>query len=103
MVNKDGDRTLLLEVKNDTDKIVFFQTEKIKVNGMEIYDGRWSSDCITPYKRMIVSIELDQVLDEEEWEEKGIDEVETIGFSALAVEENGNLAASAKDLEISVK
>ena len=52
---------------------------------------------------MIVSIELDRVLDEEEWEEKGIDEVETIGFSALAVEENGNLAASAKDLEISVK
>ena len=36
MVNKDGDRNLMLEVKNATDRTVYFQTSELKANGIEI-------------------------------------------------------------------
>ncbi len=80
MVNKDGDRNLMLEVKNATDRTVYFQTSEFKANGIAIYDSTWSYDCITAGNRMIVSIRLEGLLDKEEWAEKGITELESIGM-----------------------
>ena len=106
MVNKDGDRNLMLEVKNATDRTVYFQTSELKANGIEIYDSRWSYDCITAGNRMIISIKLDNVLDEEEWAEKGITEIENVGMKIDVFDSasfNAYAVAEPMDITINLK
>ncbi len=102
MINRDGDRSLMLEVKNDTESQVYFTTSNITVNGTEIYDSRWSFDTINAGCRALVDIRLDNILDEEEWETYGIEEIETIGFTVTVKNTEGIVVSepSAISMEI---
>lgn len=103
MINKDGERTLLLEVENKTDQKVYFRTRDIKANDVMIYDACWNSSCITPGKKAIVDMNLDRIKDEDEWKETGITEVENIGFTIEVINEDYKNVADSKDVVIGVK
>ena len=103
MTNSSGKGSLLLEVKNATDKIVYFKKMELKVNDIVIYDTLWSSDCITPGNRMVIAIALDSVLDEGEWVEKGITDIETIGMKVEASDLESNVITEPAVISIPVK
>ena len=102
MTNTDGDRTLMLEVKNDNDFSVYLTTENIKVNDTTIYEDTWSYDSINPGCRALTDIRLDNILDEEEWEEYGISEIESISLTVTVKNEDGVVIAEPKELTIGV-
>ena len=102
MINRDGDRSLMLEVKNGTESQVYFTTSNITVNDTEIYDSRWSFDTINAGCRALVDIRLDNILDEEEWETYGIEEIETIGFTVTVKNTDGIVVSEPSAITIEV-
>ena len=102
MINEDGERTLVLETQNDNDFTVFFKTKYITVNGIEVYDYTWSSESVNGHCRTLSYINLDDILDEDEWVEYGIDQVETIGFTVDVSSEDSITVAESLDVVITV-
>jgi len=102
IVNKDGERTLMLELKNGSNQDVVVTLSDIKANGLLIYDYTWSRDVITSGKKMILSIAMDRVLDEDEWKEVGITELEKIGFAISVENEDGMVVAEPAELQVSI-
>lgn len=103
VVNKDGNRIIMLEVKNDTDSTISFVTSNISANGTNMYDGRWSYDVITPGNKMIIDIFLDRKFDESEWEAKGITEIENIGFDVEIRNVDGLVIADPASVVVNIK
>lgn len=102
MINQDGERSLMIEVKNRTESQVFFTTSNITVNDTEIYDSSWSFDTINARCRALVDIQLDNILDEDEWESYGIEEIETIGFTITVKNADGIVISEPKAIVIGV-
>ena len=102
MTNTDGDRTLMLEIQNDNNFSVHMTENDIKVNGTLIYEDAWSYVGINPSCRALEGICLDDILDEEEWEQYGIDKVETVSFTLKTVNEDGIVIAEPKEITIEI-
>ena len=102
-VNSSDERSLLLEVRNETDKTVYVQTSNIKANDIEIYDSDWSYDTITAGNTAIVNIGLDDILDAEEWTENGIDTIESISMTIGVENSDGMLITEKKEITIPLK
>lgn len=81
MTNGDGERVVFYELKNASENDISVKINDVKANNTTIYDGLWSADTIAAGASMVLAIELDDILEKEEWEEKGIDEVESISFT----------------------
>ena len=103
LINKNGERILILEVQNATDDTVYFKTNNITVNDISIYESTWNYESITANKKMLVTIDLDNILDEEEWQEKEISEIESIGFSLETYDDKYNMVSAPMELVINVK
>ena len=99
-VNSSDERSLLLEVKNETDKTVYVKTSHIKANDIEIYDSTWSYDTITAGNTTVVNIGLDNILDADEWAEKGIDSIESVGMTIGVENADGMLITEEKEVTI---
>ncbi len=102
MINKDGERMLLLEIENTTEDIAYAALRDIKVNDTLVSEGIWTSDTITGGKRMLMDIALDNILDEEEWAALGIEEVESVGFTIEVKNTDGMAMAEPKEITIEV-
>lgn len=83
--NKDGDRTMFLEVENSTSKEVKIRTSDITLNGLKIYGSIYSYDTINPGKRCIVDVSFDNILDGQYWVSCGLNEVNSVGLSFTAL------------------
>lgn len=101
-INSSDERSLLLEVKNETDKTVYVKTSHIKANDIEIYDSTWSYDTITAGNTTVVNIGLDDILDKDEWAEKGIDSIESVSMTIGAENADGMLITEEKEITISL-
>lgn len=87
MKNVDGERILFLEVQNDSDSMVYFQTSDLKLNGETVYEGDWSYDCILPGCETLVNIDVDDALDDLEEPKDSVQKIESIGFKVQAENE----------------
>lgn len=100
ITNKDGDRTLVLEVLNTSDSIVYFQTSNITLNGVTQYEGKWSYDCITPGKTALIDIGIDKVLDKADTEAEQIIDVDKVGMDIKVTNDSYYDVAEPVSLEV---
>ena len=56
MVNQDGETSLLLELENRTEDMVYLSTSDIALNGLVVSSSTWSSTAINPGKRCIIVV-----------------------------------------------
>lgn len=103
MVNKDGDRVVMLEFANDTDSPAAIKLKDIKANDVMIYDGSYSYDTINPHTKALVSIRLDRIKDAEEWKALGIGDIKSVGFHLNILSESENDLAEPMDVTIPLK
>ena len=102
MTNEDGEHALMLEVINDNDFAVHFTTRDILFNETLVYDSSWSYDVINPHCRTLVTIRPEDVTDEEEMAEFGIEEVNSIGFTVNVKNDDGIVVAEPKSLVLNL-
>ena len=93
MVNQDGETSLLLELENRTEDMVYLSTSDIALNGLVVSSSTWSSTAINPGKRCIIVVELSSVLAPEHWSIYGINEVGSVALSLNQLDPNGNYIA----------
>ena len=102
MVNQDGETSLLLELENRTEDMVYLSTSDIALNGLVVSSSTWSSTAINPGKRCIIVVELSSVLAPEHWSIYGINEVGSVALSLNQLDPNGNYIAEERSIEIMV-
>jgi len=102
MKNADGDRVLFLEVQNNSENMIYFQTSDLKVNEKKLYDGTWSYDCILAGCTTLVNIDVDYGIESYAENTKDFEQVETIGFTAQAENEAQYVVAEPKEVVVAV-
>lgn len=89
MTNKDGKSSLLVEVANESDALVYARTTNLSINNLLVYTGTVTSDAINPGATVVMTIPVSSILDETEWTMLGIEDVSNIGFEFYVNDEDG--------------
>ena len=66
VTNKDGDSNLMIEFENKSDQGLYVGLSNLKLNGTVVNDSFVASDLIWSNKKSVVSISLEDYLDENE-------------------------------------
>ena len=92
----------MLEIKNESDSVLYFRTLKLKANDVMLYDGTWSQDVIAPGKLCIVDINISKAVEKAE-EKVEIGDITDISCDISAATQTGMVAMEHKDFHISIK
>lgn len=76
--NEDDEQMLLLEAVNSGTEMKNIIVTGLSVNGLTVYDGNWSSTTISSGKCGVISINLNDVLNEQYWEVYGLTDISSI-------------------------
>lgn len=63
MTNTDGERSLLIEVENNSSELGYAVVENISINGEAVYEGTWMYDSIMPGMKRVMGISIDSLLE----------------------------------------
>ena len=102
MVNQDGESILLLEVVNDSEKMVGITTTDITINGLVVCTSNWSHNTVSPGNTCIVNVKLSNVLEPEYCEVYGIDEIGSAALKLTFKDSDSKEIADAAQLSITV-
>jgi hypothetical protein len=102
MVNQDDENILLLEVVNDSGKMVGVTTTDIAINGLTVCSSTWSHDTVNPGKTCIVEVNLSSVLEPEYCEVYGISQISTAALKLAFKDSDGKEVADAAQLSVAV-
>lgn len=78
MSNKDDEQMLLLEAVNSGTEMKNMVVAGLSVNGLTVYDGNWSSTTISSGKCGVISVNLNNVFNEQYWEAYGLTDISSI-------------------------
>lgn len=78
MLNKNDEQMLLLEAVNSGTEMKNMVVAGLSVNGLTVYDGNWSSTTISSGKCGVISVNLNDVFNEQYWEVYGLTDISSI-------------------------
>lgn len=78
MLNKNDEQMLLLEAVNSGTEMKNTVVAGLSVNGLTVYDGNWSSTTISSGKCGVISVNLNDVFNEQYWEVYGLTDISSI-------------------------
>lgn len=76
--NEDDEQMLLLEAVNSGTEMKNMVVAGLSVNGLTVYDGNWSSTTISSGKCGVISVNLNDVFNEQYWEAYGLTDISSI-------------------------
>ena len=76
--NEDDEQMLLLEAVNSGTEMKNMVVAGLSVNGLTVYDGNWSSTTISSGKCGVISVNLNDVFNEQYWEVYGLTDISSI-------------------------
>lgn len=76
--NEDDEQMLLLEAVNSGTEMKNMVVAGLSVNGLTVYDGNWSSTTINSGKCGVISVNLNDVFNEQYWEAYGLTDISSI-------------------------
>ena len=76
--NEDDEQMLLLEAVNSGTEMKNMIVTGLSVNGLTVYDGNWSLTTISSGKCGVISINLNDVFNEQYWEVYGLTDISSI-------------------------
>lgn len=79
--NTDGDASLFIELKNDSQEVVNISAGDIKIDGTMLYEGLWTHDTTAPGKTAIMDIGLEGIPGDETAES-----IDTNNISSIEIE-----------------
>lgn len=102
MTNKDGEKSILLEVENNSSESVYGAIADISVNGLVFYDGTWTRDAINPGTRCVMDFSPASMLDETYWDAFGISDVGVVVFSFTVEDSELNDMITPQEMSITI-
>lgn len=76
--NEDDEQMLLLEAVNSGTEMKNMVVAGLSINGLTVYDGNWSSTTISSGKCGVISVNLNDVFNEQYWEAYGLTDISSI-------------------------
>ncbi|MCR5324326.1 MAG: zinc ribbon domain-containing protein [Lachnospiraceae bacterium] len=102
MTNKDGERTLLLEVRNNTESVIGVRSRDIKLNGSMAYEYMWDGTGVLPGCTGVMSLSLDNIIEYGEWTGNK-DDIKDIEVTIEVRDSNGNDIGIPTEVRIDLK
>lgn len=102
ITNKDGEKTIFIEIENNSSELVYGVTSNMILNGLVVYDARWSSDAVSPHTRCIVGLSPSSMLEEDYWDLFGISEIGDVAFTFTAIDGEWNEVAPSQEVSIAL-
>lgn len=100
VTNKDGKRTVIAELKNNTDETLIVQTRDVTIDGASGYEGLWSNDAIAPGKRfLLASLRLSSMAEDSD-EEIDLSDVKEVGMKVTVKDGNENTLLESIDVTL---
>ncbi len=100
VTNKDGNRTVIAELKNNTDETLIVQTRDVTIDGASAYEGLWSNDAIAPGKRfLLASLRLSSMAEDSD-EEIDLSDVKEVGMKVTMKDGNENTLLDSIDVTL---
>lgn len=90
MTNEDGEQTVLLETVNNGTEMKNVVIAGVEINGLTIYDGNWSTTTISSGKRGVISVNLNDVFNEQYWAAYGLTTISSIDIK-VGIQEGWDL------------
>ena len=83
LTNKDGKRSLALEVENTSDEDLVLLSDHISINGVVLVSSAWSADSVNSGKKKVIHIPLDDIARHAggNLEELGFTDIGSIGMT----------------------
>lgn len=103
VTNKDGEKTIFIEIENKSSELVYGVTSGMTLNGLVVYSARWSSDAVSPQKRCVVGLTPSSMLEENYWDLFGISEIGDIAFTFAATDGKWNEVAPSQEVRIALQ
>lgn len=100
MINRDGEKILLLEVVNDSSDDIYGCLADISLNGLAVRSGTWSNEAINPGTRCIMDLSLSSLFKADYWDTFGITEIGEIAFSFIVDDEDYNEIIAPQELHV---
>lgn len=101
MTNKDGKHVVMMEVKNDSDRIASVGVRDISLDGSVLQEGGWSSDVVAPGKHAVIDIMVENAIDKDQTENFDLSNIGTVAFSVAINDIDGNTVAMPSEVSIS--
>ena len=102
LTNKDGEKTLLLELQNDTDEQLYFRVCNVRFNDEVMYEGTWSNESVNAKTRRIMRVSLDQLI-EQSASAIQTDEIANIKALVNVSDKNSNDRSMPTDISITLE
>lgn len=77
--NKDGDRLMFMEIKNDSDKDIVASIGDISINDVVVSSGSWDTDYVIAGKKAVMSVNISNVIEPEFLDVLGIESYGKLG------------------------
>lgn len=92
VTNNEGKSSVFIEMKNNSDKQLYFSSSDIEVNGLMLSSGRWDTASVNPGKKLVYVIEISNVAEHAggKFEDFGIDNLALLSFEAEIFDFNMN-------------
>ncbi|MDE7416945.1 MAG: hypothetical protein K2N44_11740 [Lachnospiraceae bacterium] len=103
VTNKDGEKTIFIEVENKSSELIYGVTSGMTLNGLVVYSARWSSDAVSPQTRCVVGLSPSSMLEENYWDLFGISEIGDIAFTFAATDGEWGEVAPAQEVNIALQ
>lgn len=105
--NKEGEKTVFIEIQNNTDDLVGARSSAVTINDEMAYEGLWDTTAIAPHKFGIMAInlnnveEMGDVYDDEDEIKSALETVSTVGIEFSVVDKKANTVVAPVELEFS--
>ena len=99
---KDRNQAVFLEVQNSSDAVIHAGIVNIAVNGLLLSSHGYSAEAVNPGARAVVPIRLYDLTDPETAELFGIDQISSVSFDLIPMDEDANEVASTRTITLTV-
>lgn len=90
LLNGGGTDNVLLELENTSDQVIHFRIGNFAINNLVISTSNWDSITLNPNGRGIMSVDLDNMADEQERNAFGIGDIAAIAFCCQVEDKDYN-------------
>lgn len=102
LTDQNEERELFLELENTTDVQVYIRLCDFTINGLQVQNGIWSSDCINSGKRRVIDTNLSSILKNAYGDTFGITDIANIAFTLRLADSEGNELAEPQTVNITI-
>jgi hypothetical protein len=100
--DSEGELTLLIEVENTSQDILYTSVSDAFINGLGVYPYTWTTTSVNPGTRRVIDLSLDYIMEDLYWDVFGITDISDIAFALDVRDTDYNVLSTQQFCQVSI-